>query len=81
MFGKREIVQVTLLVHGPATRVVKAGTYEVKAGTKLKALLKLAGYVGRGPDLTCLLEGERVSLSHRLNGGETVTALQMVAGG
>ena len=81
LFGKREAIQVTVLVHGPATRYLKAGTYELRSGDKIKALLKRAGLSGSLPGLSCLIEGERADLSRKLTGGETVTVLQMIAGG
>lgn len=81
LFGKREAIQVTVLVHGPVVRYVKAGTYDLRSGDKIKVLLKQAGLPGDVPGLSCLIEGERVELSHKLTGGETVTVLQMIAGG
>ena len=81
MFGKKKTVQVTLFVHGPATRFVRAGTYEVTEGSKLKALLRQAGLPAGTPAMTFMIEGNRVDLSQRLQGGETVTVLQMAAGG
>jgi sulfur carrier protein ThiS len=81
LFGKRETIQVSLVVHGPATRFLKAGDYELRSGEKVKALLKRAGLSGAVPGLSCLIEGERVDLSRKLTGGETVTVLQMIAGG
>lgn len=80
-FGKRAPIQVTLVVHGPATRLMRAGDYELRSGDKVRALLKRAGLSGSVPGLSCLMEGERVDLSHKLTGGETITVLQMVAGG
>ena len=81
LFGKREAIQVTVVVHGPIVRYVKAGTYELRSGDKIKALLMQAGLSGSVPALSCLIDGERVELSHKLTGGETVTVLQMIAGG
>jgi sulfur carrier protein ThiS len=81
LFGRREPIQVTVVVHGPAARLLKAGTYELRSGDKVKALLKRAGLDRGAPGLSCLIEGERVDLSRKLTGGETVTVLQMVAGG
>ncbi len=80
-FGKREPIQVTVLVHGPAARLLKPGTYDLRKGDKVKALLKAAGLSGSVVGLSCLIEGERAELSRKLTGGETVTVLQMVAGG
>lgn len=81
VFGKREPIQVTLIVHGPAARFLNAGTYDLRSGDKIKALLKRAGLDRDAPGLSCLIEGERADLSRKLTGGETVTVLQMVAGG
>ncbi len=81
LFRKREPIQVTLVVHGPVSRFLKAGTYDLRSGDKVRALLKRAGLSGALPGLSCLIEGERADLSRKLTGGETVTALQMVAGG
>lgn len=81
LFAKREPIEVTMVVHGPAARFLKAGTYELRSGDKVKVLLKRAGLSGGVPGLSCLIEGERVDLSRKLTGGETVTVLQMVAGG
>ncbi len=81
LFGKRESIQVTVVVHGPAARFLKAGTYGLRSGDKVRVLLKRAGLSGAVPGLSCLIEGERVDPSKKLTGGETVTVLQMVAGG
>jgi hypothetical protein len=81
LFGRRDSISVTLVVHGPATRLLKPGEYALRSGDKVKALLKAAGLSGGAPGLSCLIEGERVDLSRKLTGGETVTVLQMVAGG
>jgi len=81
LFGKRDPIQVTVVVHGPATRLVKAGTYELRSGDKIKALLERAGLSGSAPGLSILIDGERVDLTRKLTGGETVTVLQMIAGG
>jgi len=81
LFGKREPIQVTVVVHGPAARFLRAGIYELRSGDKIKALLAQAGLAGGVPGLCCLIEGERADLSRKLTGGETVTVLQMVAGG
>ena len=81
MFGRREPIQVTVVVHGPAARTIRPGTYELKSGAKIKALLRQAGHSGPLGSVTCLIEGERVGPAHKLAGGETVTVLQMVAGG
>ena len=81
MFGKRETIQVNVVVHGPATRLLRAGTYELKAGDKVKTLLRKAGLSGGAAGLSILIEGTRVDPGHKLRGGETVTVLQMVAGG
>lgn len=79
--GKGASIQVTLVVHGPATRLLRGGEYTLRTGETVKALLKQGGLSGSAPGLSCLIEGERVELSRKLEGGETVTVLQMVAGG
>lgn len=81
LFGKREPIRVTLVVHGPATRLLKAGAYELRSGDKIKALLSRAGLSGSAPGLSILIDGERVEPSRKLTDGETVTVLQMIAGG
>ena len=80
-FGKREAITVSLIVHGPATRLMKPGDYALRSGDKVKALLKAAGLSGSVPGLSVLIDGERVEQSHKLSGGEAVTVLQMIAGG
>ena len=79
-FGQKPIT-VTLVAHGLAARLVKPGVYHLKAGAKVKTLLKQAG-LGRGPmPLILLIAGERVPLSRRLVDGDELTCLQFASGG
>ena len=71
---------MTLTAHGPVTRQLTPGTYELRAGAKLKALLEQAG-LPRGSAVICMIEGRRVAPSERLADGQTVTVLQLAAGG
>ncbi len=81
LFGKRRPISVTLLVHGPAARFLEPGGYSLRQGDRVRDLLKSAGLRGPVPGLSCLIEGERVEPSQRLQDGQVVTALQMIAGG
>jgi sulfur carrier protein ThiS len=82
VFGfKKKKITVELCVHGPATGFLTSGQYQLKEGSRLKALLRQANHGGAPPPLTCMIEGQRVPPEHRLNEGETVTVFFLVAGG
>jgi hypothetical protein len=76
-----ERIAVTLQTHGPVERYLRAGRYELRAGSPIKALLAKAGPLPAGQPLSLLIRGQRVDPSHRLADGDEVVAMQFVAGG
>ncbi len=74
-------ITVTLQTHGPIERFLRPGTYDLHEGDAIRTLLHKAGGLPAGQPLSLLLCGERVEPSHRLRDGDTVVAMQFVAGG
>ena len=81
LFGKRRSIQITVAAHGIATRFVKAGTYEVKEGSTVKAVLAQAGFSAGSVPLVFMIEGRKVDPGRKLQGGETVNVFQIAGGG
>jgi len=74
-------IAVTLQTHGPIERFLRPGTYALREGDPIRTLLHKAGGLPAGQPLSLLLSGERVEPGHRLRDGDTVVAMQFVAGG
>ncbi len=81
LLGSGERIAVTLQTHGPVERYLRAGRYELRPGSPVKALLARAGPLPAGQPLSLLIRGQRVEPSHRLADGDEVVAMQFVAGG
>lgn len=81
LFGSRKRITVQLQTHGPIERFLRPGTYQLKPGSRIKALLKVAGPLPHGQPLSILIRGDRVEPSHTLADGDEVMVMQFVAGG
>jgi hypothetical protein len=77
----RKLIRVTVSAFGPATRYVKPGTYELKPGAKVKALLKKAGLTDKRLPLIFMIDGQRVDRSRPLADGEDLKVLTIAGGG
>lgn len=80
MFGRRRKISVTLETFGLASRLVRGGTYQIKEGGTLRALLKKAG-VPRDAPLAFMIDGERLELGRVLENGQVINALLLTGGG
>ena len=74
-------IEVVVEAHGFAKQFVSSGTYTLKKGSDVKALLRKAGTSGRRPQLTFMIDGVRIDSSHKLADGDTVKVLGFTAGG
>lgn len=81
LFGSRSRIRVTLVTHGVTARMLRAGSYELPKGAKVRALLEAAGPVPPGIPLVMLIGGARIEEGHKLSDGDEVTVLQFAAGG
>ena len=79
MFGTKTI-SVSVAAYGLAARQVSAGTYQIKAGSTVKAVLKKAG-LRDAAGMMLMIEGDRVQPSHTLEDGEELKVFHLAAGG
>ena len=79
--AKKNTIQVSLSAFGLAQQHFQSGSYELKAGAKVKTLLRRASLKGDIPALVYMIEGHRVELSRKLADGEDLKILQAVSGG
>lgn len=81
MFKKQREITVTVAAYGLASRFVRPGTYTIKEGASLKALLAEAGLAQSSVPLVFMIQGQRVDPAHKLSDGEAVNVFQLAAGG
>jgi len=74
-------IRVSVAAYGLAARQVQAGSYEVKAGSTVKAVLKRAGIGVGGAGLVLMIEGDRVEPDRPVEDGEEIKVFHLAAGG
>lgn len=79
MFARK--IGIVVEVHGLAAKFISSGSYTLKKGATVEALLKKAARPGRRPPVTVMIDGERVEPTRTLEDGESVRVFGFAAGG
>ncbi len=80
-FSSTKKISVTVKPYGIVAQHVKAGTYEVAEGDKLKKVLRKAGALGIDIPIVVMINGSRVTPDQKLSDGDEIKILNVVGGG
>jgi sulfur carrier protein ThiS len=81
MFFNTKKITVTVKPYGIVAGRIKGGSFTVPEGARLRKVLRKAGALGVDIPIVLMIDGSRVTPSHRLSDGDEIKILQIVGGG